>query len=69
MHPRRYLVALALITMPLIFVWTLEVAFISHEMQTLIFYVIPISGVAAYHTTMYLLFIICWFAAFLILSE
>jgi len=69
MHKRRYLLVLALVTTPVIFSWTLEVAFVSHEMQTMIFFVFPISGLAAYHATMYMLFLSCWVAGFVLLHD
>jgi hypothetical protein len=69
MNKLRYLVVLAVISTPVIFSWTLEVAFVSHEMQTMIFFVWPVPGVAAYHTTMYLLFVSCWTAAFILICD
>jgi hypothetical protein len=69
MDKRRYFLVLALVTTPVIFSWTLEVAFVSHEMQRMIFFVFPISGVLAYHTTMYILFLSCWIAGFVLLHD
>lgn len=69
MDRRRYLLVLAVISTPIIFSWTLEVAFVSHEMQTMIFFIWAIPGVAAYHITMYILFLSCWIAAFVLLCD
>jgi len=69
MHKRRYLIVLSLVVTPVVFSWTLEVAFVSHEMQTMIFFVFPIPGVAAYHITMYMLFLSCWVAGFVLLHD
>ena len=69
MHKRRYLLVLALVVTPVIFSWTLEVAFVSHEMQTMIFFIFPIPGVLAYHATMYMLFLSCWVAGFVLLHD
>ena len=69
MDKRRYFLVLALVTTPVIFSWTLEVAFVSHEMQRMIFFVWAIPGVLAYHTTMYILFISCWIAGFVLLHD
>jgi len=38
-------------------------------MQTMIFFVFPISGVLAYHATMYMLFLSCWIAGFVLLHD
>ena len=69
MDKRRYFLVLALVTTPVIFSWTLEVAFVSHEMQRMIFFVWAIPGVLAYHSTMYILFISCWIAGFVLLHD
>jgi len=69
MDKRRYFLVLALVTTPVIFSWTLEVAFVSHEMQTMIFFVWAIPGVLAYHSTMYILFLSCWVAGFVLLHD
>jgi hypothetical protein len=69
MDKRRYLLVLAVISTPVIFSWTLEVAFVSHKMQTMIFFIWAIPGVAAYHTTMYMLFLSCWIAAFVLICD
>jgi len=68
MH-KRYLLVLSVIATPVFFSWTLEVAFTSHEMQTMIFFIFPIPGVLAYHVSMYLMFLSCWIAGFVLLHD
>ncbi|AFH21611.1 hypothetical protein OSG_eHP5_00105 [environmental Halophage eHP-5] len=69
MDKRRYFLVLALVVTPVIFSWTLEVAFVSHEMQRMIFFIWAIPGVLAYHSTMYILFLSCWIAGFVLLHD
>jgi hypothetical protein len=69
MDKRRYFLVLALCTTPVIFSWTLEVAFVSHEMQRMIFFIWAIPGVLAYHSTMYILFLSCWVSGFVLLHD
>lgn len=49
--------SLIAIASPFVWVWTTEVALVSHDMHGLIFFVWAISGVFGYHVTMYVMFV------------
>jgi len=56
--------SLIAVASPFVWVWTTEVALVSHDMHGLIFFVWAISGVAGYHVTMYVMFVSVCFDSF-----
>lgn len=49
--------SLIAVASPFVWIWTTEVALVSHDMHGLIFFVWAISGVFGYHVTMYVMFV------------
>lgn len=65
---RDITLALCACVSPFVWVWTTEIAFVSHEMHDIIFFVWAVSGVLGYHLTMYFMFLSIFLLSFRVLQ-